>query len=110
MSGGSKFDRVRKPDPRRPRRDAEGKEALYSTAPTAKPSKPIAVSCRRCGLEQHVGVADAARLLLPPALVNPVSGTLWARCPSCGKRSWLDVSAGQALRALLGREDEARRS
>lgn len=100
----SKFDRVRRPTPGAAGRDADGKEALYSTAPTAGTSKPIAVSCRRCGVEQHIGVTDAAKLLLPPSLWNPITSTMWSRCPSCGKRSWLDISPGQALRALLGRD------
>lgn len=98
------FDRVRKPDPGSSRHRArEGKEALYSTAPTAAPSSQVLVVCERCDVESGVSVVDAVRMLMPPFLWNPLSGRLWARCPACDRRSWLRVRKGQALRALLDR-------
>ena len=105
----SRFDRVSRPTPGAQRRDADGKEALYSTAPTAAPTKPLQVTCRRCGVTSGLTMREALRLFRPPMLANPLTGTLWARCPSCGRRSWLDGSPGQALRALLDRRPDLRR-
>jgi hypothetical protein len=97
-----RLDRVQRPRPDAPRRrDVVGKEALYSTAPTAAPTSPIQVRCRRCDVETGVSVGGFLRLLRPPILWNPVSGRLWTRCPTCDERSWLQVRQGQALRALL---------
>ncbi len=105
----SRFDRVSRPDPAARERDASGKEALYSTAPTAAPTRPIEVSCRRCGVTSGLSVGDALGMLRPPFLLNPLTGTMFARCPSCGRRSWLDASTGQALRAVLNRAPGPRR-
>lgn len=99
-----RLDRVQPPDVSRPReRDHEGKEALYSTSPKAAPSEPVLVVCTRCDVERGLGLVDAAKLLRPPVFYNPASGRLWARCPTCERRSWLRVRAGQALRAFLVR-------
>lgn len=99
-----RFDRVRKPDPARARdRDAAGKEALYSTAPGAAPSAQVLVWCRRCDVETGVSVLGLAKTLKPPVVWSPFSGQLWARCPTCKRRAWLQVRKGQALRALLDR-------
>lgn len=98
-----RLDRVARPTPGSRRRDVEGKEALYSTAPTAAPTTPLQVTCRRCGVTSGLTVTEALRLLAPPMLANPLTGTMWTRCPACDRRSWLDGSPGQALRALLGR-------
>lgn len=100
----SRLDRVSKPDPRSPRRrDGQGKEALYSTAPSAAPSSQVLVLCRRCDVESGVSVLGLVRTLKPPALINPATRHLWATCPACRRRSWLEVRAGQALRVLLDR-------
>ena len=104
-----RFDRVERPRPGARSRDAAGKEALYSTAPTAAPTRPIEVTCRRCGVTSGLTLTGAVRLLRPPMLANPLSGTLWTRCPACDRRSWLDASTGQALRALLDRRPSGRR-
>ncbi|MFA9429854.1 hypothetical protein [Egicoccus sp. AB-alg2] len=97
----SPFDRVRKPDPSAARvRDGQGKEALYSTAPTAAPPPQIEVTCDRCGVLRGVTVVEALRLLRPPALFNPLRSRLWSRCPTCGRRAWLRIELGQALRVL----------
>lgn len=102
-----RLDRVRKPEPGSPRRRArDGKEALYSTAPTAAPSSQVLVVCERCDVESGLTVLDAAKMLVPPFLWNPVAGWLWARCPACERRSRLRVRQGQALRALLDRNVE----
>jgi hypothetical protein len=99
-----RLDRVAAPDPRAPRRrDAVGKEALYSTAPSAAPSSQVQVLCRRCDIETGLSVLSFAKLLRPPVLWNPVTRRLWTRCPTCGRRGWLRVRQGQALRALLDR-------
>jgi hypothetical protein len=99
-----RLDRVRPPDPRTPRaRDVVGKEALYSTAPSAAPSSQVQVLCRKCDVEAGVSVVGFVKLLRPPVLWNPVTRRLWTRCPTCDRRSWLKVRQGQALRALLDR-------
>jgi hypothetical protein len=85
-------------------RDSAGKEALYSTAPSAAPSSQVLVVCERCDVESGLSLVDAANLLVPPFLWNPVSRKLWSRCPACQRRSTLRVRQGQALRALLQRE------
>lgn len=105
----ARFDRVSRPTPGVRSRDAAGKEALYSTAPTAAPTRPLEVSCRRCGVTSGLTFAAALKLVRPPMLFNPLTGTMWARCPACARRSWLDASTGQALRALLDRRPDLRR-
>lgn len=105
----ARLDRVARPMPGARARDAEGKEALYSTAPTAAPTRPVEVRCRRCGVTSGLTFGRALRLLRPPVIANPLTGTLWARCPSCDRRAWLDASTGQALRALLDRRPDLRR-
>jgi hypothetical protein len=100
----SRLDRVTKPDPSSPRRrDEQGKEALYSTAPSAAPSSQVLIRCRRCDVESGVSVVGLVRTLKPPVLINPATRHLWAKCPACRRRSWLDVRSGQALRVLLDR-------
>lgn len=100
-----RLDRVQKPDPGDSRhRSREGKEALYSTAPSAAPSSQVLVVCERCDVERGLSIVDALKMLKPPFLWNPVTGRLWARCPACGRRSRLRVRQGQALRAILQRD------
>jgi hypothetical protein len=98
-----RLDRITGPvAPRRPR-DVAGKEALYSTAPSAAPTSQVQVRCPRCDVETGISVAGFLRTLRLPVLWNPLKRTLWSRCPTCGKRSWLQVRKGQVLRALLDR-------
>lgn len=98
------FERLRAPDSQRPRaRDGLGKEALYSTAPTAQPAAQLVFRCRRCGARAGLRGWEAARLLAPPWLGDPVRRRVWTRCPSCGQRSWLELRAGPALRVLVTR-------
>lgn len=101
----ARLDRVRTPDPAAPRdRDAEGKEALYSTAPSAMPTSQLLVHCRRCDVEAGVSLLGFARQMIPPPLAfNPLNRRILARCPTCQRRSWLNVRQGQQLRALLDR-------
>jgi hypothetical protein len=100
----SAFDRVAKPDPRRGRpRDGLGKEALYTTAPTARPSPQVELRCHRCDVRMGVSILDVVRLLRPPFLYDPVRRRLWTRCPACEERAWVELRAGQALRVLLDR-------
>lgn len=93
-----RLDRVGGPG-RRPRRP-EGKEALFSTAPTSPRAPQVEVACRRCGTLSGVGLGALPGLLTPPAVWNPLNGFLWGRCPACKHRARLDVRTGQALRAL----------
>ncbi len=95
------FDRIGTPGQRR--RDGLGKEALYSTAPTSAPTSQVELRCRRCDVPFGRSVLGTAKLFKPPSLWDPVRGRLWTRCPSCERRSWLDVRTGQALRVLLDR-------
>lgn len=108
VQGGKRsprLDRVSKPASRSTHdRDHTGKEALYSTAPSAPKSSQVLVVCERCDVETGMSVVDGVKLLAPPFLWNPVTGKLWARCPACDRRSKLRVRQGQALRALLHRE------
>jgi hypothetical protein len=98
------FDRVAKPDPRRGRpRDEFGKEALYTTAPTARPSPQVELHCRRCDVRTGASILDVVRLLVPPFLYDPIRRRLWTRCPACDERAWVQLRAGQALRVLLER-------
>ena len=104
-----RFDRVRAPDAAgRSRRDVQGKEALYSTAPGAPPSAHVLVVCPRCDVETGLRYLQVVKLLKPPVVYNPVTRRLWAKCPTCEQRAWLSVRPGQALRALLGRDETAR--
>ena len=84
---------------RRPRQ-AEGKEALFSTSPMAPETSQLDVECRRCGAQTGVDLVDVPKLLVPPFLWNPASGFLWGRCPACRHRARLHIRTGQALRAL----------
>ncbi len=101
----ARLDRVRAPAPGLARRrDTEGKEALYSTGPSATPTSQLLVHCRRCDVEAGMSVLGFARQLIPPpVLINPLNRRLYARCPTCQRRSWLNVRHGQQLRALLDR-------
>jgi hypothetical protein len=100
----SRFDRIGPPDPSRPRRrDGQGKEALYSTAPTAAPTSQVEVYCRRCDVLTGVSLLGALKLFKPPVFWDPLRGYLRSRCPTCGERAWLVMKTGQALRVLLER-------
>lgn len=100
----ARFDRIRPTSATRsPRRDGQGKEALYSTAPSASPTAQVQLRCSRCGQQGELRLVEVTRLLRPPVVYNPRGGRLWARCPMCGRRAWLEVRAGQALRVLLQR-------
>ncbi len=85
------------------RRDVSGTEALYSTAPDATPTAHVELRCRRCDTRFGSSLVGLARLLVPPFLADPVRRRLWARCPACARRAWLDVEAGQKLRIWIDR-------
>jgi hypothetical protein len=103
------FDRIGRPDPLRSHgRDGLGKEALYSTAPTAAPTSQVELRCRRCDVPFGLSVVGVVKLLKPPFLWDPVRARLWVRCPACSERSWLQLRTGQALRVLLDRTPQAR--
>jgi hypothetical protein len=98
------FDRIKRPDPRSSQpRDGQGKEALYSTAPTAAPTSQVEVYCRRCDVLTGVSLIGALKLFKPPMFWDPLRGRIWSRCPTCDRRAWLVVKTGQALRVLLDR-------
>lgn len=84
-------------------RDGLGKEALYSTAPTAAPAPQVELRCQRCDVPIGRTVVGVIGLLSPPFLWDPFHGRLWTRCPACERRSWLTLRTGQALRVLLDR-------
>lgn len=92
------FDRVVPPDPMRPRRgDALGKRALYSVDAEANPTPLLIVGCARCEVVRGLTASDLPRLLRPPWLFNPCGRTLWARCPTCQRRTWLQVRLGPGV-------------
>ncbi|TVR20327.1 MAG: hypothetical protein EA387_11515 [Nitriliruptor sp.] len=95
------FDRITPPRPRdRTRRDGLGKEALYSTAPSAAPTTQVDLHCRRCDVRFGLSVLGCCRLLRPPFLVDPLRWRIWTRCSACERYAWIDVTVGQALRVL----------
>lgn len=99
-----RLDRVSKPDPRHPRSGGRhGKESLYSTAPGSAPSRPIVLACNRCEVERGMKLRESLAVLRPPFLLNPVTRKVWARCPTCHRRAWLQLRLGQSLRILLDR-------
>lgn len=105
----ARFDRVSRPDPTRARpRPGDGKEALYSTAPTAAPTSQIEIRCRRCDVLTGRSLVGLLALLRPPFLWDPLRDRLWTRCPVCQRYSWLEVRTGQALRVLLHRTPDRR--
>lgn len=99
--GGGTSDRLGRvrPGQRRPRQ-ADGKEALFSTSPLAPQASQLDLDCRRCGAQTGVDLVDVPKLLVPPFLWNPATGVLWGRCPACRHRARLRIRTGQALRAL----------
>lgn len=97
------FDRITPPQQRsRTERDGLGKEALYSTAPSAAPTTQVELHCRRCDVPFGRSVLGCCRLLRPPFLIDPLRRRLWTRCPACQRYAWIDVTTGQALRVLRG--------
>ena len=101
MSEDGRSDRLDRVSTGRGRpRSADGKEALFSTAPTAPDTSQLDVFCKRCGTTSGVDLIEVPKLLTPPFLWNPASGVLWGRCPACRHRARLQVRTGQALRAL----------
>ncbi len=97
------FDRITPPERRlRRERDGLGKEALYSTAPSAAPTTQVELHCRRCDVPFGLSVLGACKLLRPPFLLDPLHRRVWARCPACQRHAWIDVATGQALRVLRG--------
>ncbi|MFO7778677.1 MAG: hypothetical protein R6V28_10010 [Nitriliruptoraceae bacterium] len=97
------FDRITPPERRvRGGRDGLGKEALYSTAPSAAPTTQVELHCRRCDVPFGLSVLGCCKLLRPPFLVDPLHRRVWTRCPACQRYAWIDVATGQALRVLRG--------
>lgn len=107
MAGTSdSLDRAAKGRQRGHSRAADGKEALFSTAPSSTPPPPVDVYCPVCQVVTGItSPGDWWTLVRPPFLVNPLRHTVYNRCPNCGERTWLEVGLGPSLRALLGRPD-----
>ena len=90
MSG---FDRIKPPElvtrPERP----DGRSALFTPPKTDTPAlPPMSVACSRCGETTPVDAATALRLAMPLVLLAPwTQHPVFARCPSCQRRSWLRV-------------------
>ncbi|MGH9038917.1 MAG: hypothetical protein ACRDZ3_01670 [Acidimicrobiia bacterium] len=80
------------PPPRNPGREAEGKQALYSTT-ASRSLTTVVVDCSDCGARSRLGLIDFAWRHLPFWLWIP-----WLRhsnlmvCPACDRRTWLGVS------------------
>ncbi|MBW3576335.1 MAG: hypothetical protein KY462_01070 [Actinobacteria bacterium] len=92
------LDRVRAPDPARPRRrDLEGARALYSVDPDANPTSTVLVRCPRCEVERGLTTSELPGLLSVPILVDPFRGRLWTRCPTCERRAWLRIRLGPGV-------------
>ncbi|MGH2667877.1 MAG: hypothetical protein ACRDH5_01935 [bacterium] len=74
-------------------RQAEGKEALYSTSTASSSLASVVVDCSACGARSRLGLVDFAWRHLPFWLWIP-----WLRhsnlmvCPACERRTWLGVS------------------
>jgi hypothetical protein len=71
------------------------------------PSSQVELFCRRCKVPFGLSVVGLIKLLKPPFLWDPIRDRLWARCPACQRRAWIEVRKGQALRALLDRRPGA---
>lgn len=90
MSG---FDRIKPPElvtrPERP----DGRSVLFAPPPTDAPAlPPLSVTCSRCAATSPLDGATAVRSALPLVLVAPWrTHPVFARCPSCARRSWLRV-------------------
>lgn len=99
------FDRITRPGERPGRRDGLGKEALYTTAPSAAPTTQVQLRCRRCDVPFGRSVLGLLLLCRPPCLIDPIRRRLWTRCPACERHAWVEVAAGPVLRTLrsLGR-------
>ncbi len=94
----SSFDRIAPPDPLRPlRRELRGKRALYSVDSEANPTPLLIVDCERCEVERGLTARDMPTLLRSPCLLNPCRRTLWARCPTCRRYTWLRVRLGPGI-------------
>jgi Zn ribbon nucleic-acid-binding protein len=96
------FDRVRAPRPSELRgRDRAGKEALYSTAPSAPKEASVLVVCPKCDVETGLSVWESKRLLRPPLVALPHKREIWAKCPACNRRAWLHVRLGPSIKGLI---------
>ncbi len=78
--------------------DQEGKRALFSAPATESGSEPafgaVTFRCSACGAQTVQSATQALRSLLPsvhlPVLRRRYPS--WARCPACGRRTWLRLS------------------
>lgn len=104
MSGGEQgFDRLRRrtidafpasPSARQVRSvDPSGRRALYSVAEQPPALGAVTIDCSECRRQSVVTPRGLVRLALP-SLHLPVlrrGHSSWMRCPSCGRRTWVQL-------------------
>lgn len=96
----SAFDRVRARVPQAPARtvvtpvDAEGKRALFSSAPPRPPLGSVVVECGGCAQTSVLAPGKEAIGALLPSLHLPLlaRNRSFLRCPACGRWEWSHVS------------------
>lgn len=74
--------------------DREGKRALFSSEPEPPSLGSIAMTCTRCEARSVVSWSRALRMAFPsvPALLPGAGARIWIKCPTCQRRSWVDLS------------------
>ena len=92
------FDRIKHPDEVQRAARPDGRAALFSPPPVEAPAVgPLRVHCSRCDATTGLEVGSAVALALPLVLLAPWKDhPVFARCPSCNRRSWLRVTGATA--------------
>jgi hypothetical protein len=89
--------------------DAEGKRALFSSAPVEQPVSPapgaVTIECSRCGAERVLSPVAAMRALVPSVPMSLRFGFgrqetrlglgrsgVFLRCPACRRGAWSQVT------------------
>lgn len=94
------FDRIRRDGPpaaTAATRDPQGKQVLFSSAEQPPSLGSVALECPNCHRRTIVSVVRLAQLSLP-GVHAPLPGRgyrCYAKCPACGKRTWLQVQVGR---------------
>jgi uncharacterized protein with PIN domain len=81
-----------------PRGDTEGKRALFSQqapGPAPIPFGALTLSCSGCGATTAMTAIQVVRAAVPSLHLPVVRKHYpsWMRCPACGRRTWVRVSA-----------------
>ncbi len=80
---------VSKPRPARTTR--QGKQALYSAAPTTH-GWTVTLECSKCASRSKLAIAEAAVLIMSFSLWIPgFRYSRWLRCPVCERRTWCRI-------------------